>query len=218
VRDLIGVLLPSKCLICGQPPQLCCESCRPTPKPHRLERPGLIGYAGIDYSVELAALLNAYKDRGQLWLEPELAAIAAGALRHAAEFGTPDFYCYLPSSLSNYRARGYNPALRLLRAARPDRTVPVLRVLRWQRSVLDQSKLGADERLENLSGSLSVSLPSQVRPARTVLFDDVLTTGATARAAVEALEAAGAQVSAVCVLADVRQRFPPSGNRAYFSS
>ena len=214
MRDLIGVLLPSNCLICGQPPQPCCQRCRPTPNPHLLERPGLFGYAGVDYSVELAALLNAYKDRGQLWLEPELAAIASGALRQAAEVGTPDFYCYLPSSLSNYRARGYNPALRLLRAARPDRLVPVVRALRWQRSVRDQSELSAEQRAQNLSGSLTARLPSQMRPARAVLFDDVLTTGATARAAIDALEAAGIEVSALCVLAEVKQRFPTSGNRA----
>jgi predicted amidophosphoribosyltransferase len=208
------VLLPSNCLICGQPPQPCCQRCRPHPKPHRLERPGLVGFAGIDYSAELAALLNAYKDRGQLWLEPELAAIAEAALRQTDATVTPDFYCYLPSSLSNYRARGYNPALRLLRAARPDRSVPIMRALRWQRSVRDQSKLTAEQRSENLLGALSVSLPSRIRSARTVLFDDVLTTGATARAAIQALETAGVEVSAVCVLADVRQRFPPSGNRA----
>jgi predicted amidophosphoribosyltransferase len=214
VRDLIGLLLPSNCLICGQPPQPCCQQCRPLPNPHRLERPGLFGYAGIDYTVELAKLLNAYKDRGQLWLEPELAAIAAGALRQVAEISTPDFYSYLPSSLSNYRARGYNPALRLLRAARPDRTVPVVRALRWQRSVRDQSKLSVEQRAQNLSGSLTVSLPGRIGPARTVLFDDVLTSGATARAGIEALETAGVEVTAICVLADVRQRFPPSVNRA----
>lgn len=214
MRNLIGLLLPSNCLICGQPPQPCCQQCRPLPDPHRLERGGLVGYAGIDYSVELAALLNAYKDRGQLWLEPELAAIAASALRQVAESATPDFYSYLPSSLSNYRARGYNPALRLLRAARPDRAVPVLRALRWQRSVSDQSKLSVAERSANLSGSLTVSLPARIRATRTVLFDDVLTTGATARAAIQALEAAGVEVTALCVLADVRQRFPTSVNRA----
>jgi predicted amidophosphoribosyltransferase len=177
-----------------------------------------VGYAGIEYSVELAALLNAYKDRGQLWLEPELAAIAASALEQAVAVGTPDFYCYLPSSLSNYRARGYNPALRLLRAARPDRGVPVVRALRWQRSVSDQSKLSAEQRSQNLAGSLAASLPRGIRSARAVLFDDVLTTGATARAAIAALETAGIEVMAVCVLADVKQRFPPSTNRAYFSN
>ena len=214
MRDLIGVLLPSNCLICGKPPQPCCLSCQPKPSTHKLDRPGLVGYAGIDYSVELATLLNAYKDRGQLWLEPELVEIAASALRQAETEGTPDFYSYLPSSLSNYRARGYNPALRLLRAARPNRSVPVLRALRWQRSVRDQSKLSAAQRSKNLSGALVGRRPPHLKSARTVLFDDVLTTGATASAATAAFEAVGVEVIAVCVLADLRQRFPHSQNRA----
>lgn len=80
--------------------------------------------------------------------------------------------------------------------------------------MLDQSKLTVLERQQNLSGSLGAQLPSAIGSARTILFDDVLTTGATLSEATRVLSQAGVEVIAVCVLADVGHRFPESKNQA----
>ena len=91
---------------------------------------------------------------------------------------------------------------------------PVLRSVRAPR---DQAGLGAAERSANLDGSMrcppgaSTALlgrdGSGSGPA-VVVVDDVLTTGATAREAQRALEAAGVPVAGVATVAATRRRTP----------
>jgi predicted amidophosphoribosyltransferase len=105
-------------------------------------------------------------------------------------------------------------AARLLGAAGHD--VRVQRLLRTRPGVVDQAGLGADARAANLAGSLCCPsaglrrLAARSPWAATVVCDDVLTTGATAREAQRALEAVGLQVTAVAAVAATRRRLPPA--------
>ena len=63
-----------------------------------------------------------------------------------------------------------------------------------------QHDLSAEERQVNLSGSFRAS-ESEVSGRRILLIDDVLTTGATARECIGALQTAGAQSVDLLVLA-----------------
>ena len=64
-----------------------------------------------------------------------------------------------------------------------------------------QAGLKRADRQRNLAGVFSVARPAVVAGRRIALVDDVLTTGATAAAATEALLAAGASAVQVWALA-----------------
>jgi ComF family protein len=78
--------------------------------------------------------------------------------------------------------------------------------LRRKRYTKSQAGLAEQERQKNLKGSFSVRRPDQVAGKRVLLIDDVFTTGATARAASQALKDAGAAHVSVLTLARVDRR------------
>ena len=110
----------------------------------------------------------------------------------------------VPLARERLRERGYNQswelARRLARAlALPARADALFRV----RDTGHQLGLHRTERARNLQGAFVVSPrhAGWVRGARIALVDDVLTTGATARAATRTLRAAGARDVQVWVVA-----------------
>lgn len=177
------------------------------------------GYSGGPYTPELAKLLGAFKESGQLWLRGDLVQLAVTALTAATKGCQPaaatslttgppqfDFVTYLGSSLKNYRKRGYNPALELLRGANRELKLPIVKTLRPRNSVEDQSLLSASGRVSNLRDSLLPTRPAFASWQRALLFDDVVTTGSTLLAATQALRALRVEVVAVATLADVELR------------
>jgi ComF family protein len=83
------------------------------------------------------------------------------------------------------------------------------RALRRSRDTSQQAKLGRSERLENLKGAVVLGR-ERLEGTRVVLVDDVVTTGATARSCVEALQQAGATVLAVAAIARAAEPKPRS--------
>ena len=63
-------------------------------------------------------------------------------------------------------------------------------LLRRRKATAQQSRLDAAARRRNLRRAFEV-IPREVMPAHVVLFDDVMTTGATLHAAANALRRAG---------------------------
>ena len=118
--------------------------------------------------------------------------------------GTEVHVAAVPLSRERLRERGYNQSWelgrRLARAlALEARADALFRV----RDTGHQLGLHRDARGANLQGAFVVAPrhAAWVRDARIALVDDVLTTGATARAAVRALRAAGARDVQVWVVA-----------------
>lgn len=75
------------------------------------------------------------------------------------------------------------------------------RVLARARATRPQTQLDAAARAGNVDGAFVVRRPDQVRGRRVLLIDDVTTTGATARACMQALREAGvASVTALALL------------------
>ena len=120
----------------------------------------------------------------------------------------------IPLHRSKYAERGFNQA-RLLAAealgfvekSHPEwRLTMASSTLMRLRATESQAGLNPHERRLNVRGAFSVSDPAAVKLKDVLVIDDILTTGATARAAAQALMEAGAASVWVATLARARMR------------
>ena len=211
---LLDLVLPRSCSGCGLRGHALCRGCRevlgatplgqwlPDPCPPGLPAVRALGpYAGV-----LKALLLAHKERGRLGLTAPLgSALAAVAAPFAAQ---PLVLCPVPSSAAAVRHRGFDHTMRLARTASrhlrgSGRPVVARGLLLPSRGVADQAGLSSAERAANLSGALR---PRVAAPARVVLVDDLVTTGATLQEAARALSTAGHLVVGAAVLGATHRR------------
>ena len=224
------LLLGSACVGCDAPGRVLCSECRrglptsgdpawPTPSPPGLAPP----FAAGAYEPPLRAMVVGHKERRLLGLTAPLGSLLSVAVLAATEAAgvpasDPVVLVPVPSRSAAVRARGHDPTLgmtaraaRLLRAA--GQPALVARLLRTRPGVADQAGLDADQRHANLAGSMAGRARAVRRlaglRAHVVVCDDVITTGATAREAQRALEAAGVPVLAVAAVAATRRRVAP---------
>ncbi|MER7816942.1 ComF family protein [Streptomyces sp. NPDC096153] len=207
-REISGLVLPAVCAGCGAARTVLCEECaealagpparaRPCPEPQGLP----VVFAAARYEGAVRSVLIAHTERGALGLARPLGAALAGAVRAATPEGRaergPLLLVPVPSARRAVRARGHDPSRRIAVAAavalrRAGTYSRVLPVLRQGRRVSDQSGLTARERLENMAGALEAApwAGRVLEARRTVLVDDVMTTGASLAEALRALRAA----------------------------
>ncbi len=129
----------------------------------------------------------------------------------------------IPLHRAKYAQRGFNQARSLAREAlgflgksHPEwRLTLAASTLIRLRATESQAGLTPRQRRLNLRGAFSVSDPSKVKMQHVLLVDDILTTGATARAAAQALRNAGAASIWVATLARA-QRVNEFGRRFAF--
>ncbi|MBP6016728.1 MAG: ComF family protein [Candidatus Promineofilum sp.] len=112
----------------------------------------------------------------------------------------PDLILPIPLHPRRRRQRGYNQAELLARPLGEAMAISIdVSALRRTRHTVPQVGLGPDERHTNVQGAFAAEA-GVVGGRHILLIDDVLTTGATMRAAAEALLAAGAaDVAAYCL-------------------
>jgi ComF family protein len=111
------------------------------------------------------------------------------------------------------KERGFNQAralaqcaIQALRKLHPELHLTLApRTLMRQRSTDSQAGLTPRQRRINVRGAFKVSDQSAVRGKNILLIDDILTTGATARAAAQSLKRAGAASIYVATLARARR-------------
>ena len=154
------------------------------------------------------SLALAYKDGGERRLAPVIAAAIACALDEASSWPAADgarrfdaaeidAVCFVPATAAAYRRRGFDHMLDVSRSLAGMLGLPLADVLARPQAA-DQRKLGRDERLANASASYLVV--GDVTGCSLLVVDDVVTTGASVRAAASALLAAGAaEVSAAAL-------------------
>jgi len=120
----------------------------------------------------------------------------------------------VPLHRSKLAQRGFNQArslavhaLEALRQTHPEwRLKLASSTLMRLRATESQAGLGPHRRRQNVRGAFQVSTPSAVTLKHILLVDDILTTGATARAAAQALLKAGAASVWVATLARASRR------------
>ena len=132
-----------------------------------------------------------------------LAELYANHLVNTAALADIDAIVPVPMHWFKRLLRGYNQAEIIAEKISRAAAIPVVKAIKAQRSHSVQSRLSADKRAINLTGTFSLtktgkSLPSGMKIA---LVDDILTTGATLREAIRAISAKNPAKIAIMTLA-----------------
>lgn len=189
-----------RCACCGRPTAQAlprCGAClREAPVIDRT-------IALADYRPPWPTLIGGFKFRQQV----ELAGALAQALAQAVQSGGPPWPALVvpvPLSAARLRERGYNQAWEIARRlARHLGLKASAGVLHRVRDTAHQVGMTRDQRAANLRDAFWVDPRSvrQLAGAHVALVDDVVTTGATANAAAQALRRAGAAAVDLWVVA-----------------
>lgn len=218
--DLLALVWPTECVGCGSPNRDCCLRCvtkvRSTASTLHGEK--LLGitvpvFVVGAYEGPLRAVLIAFKHGGRFGfsrvLAPRLLSEILAAVSVSRGLRAP-LIVAAPSRPARVRQRGYRHLDVLLRASlrhHPEPRPRVLRALRTLPGRTGQVGLKSDERARNASlVVVSRWAGRRLKGREVVLFDDVITTGATVRATQDVLENAGARVIAVVALCVVTRR------------
>lgn len=207
-------LLPPRCVVCGYPGpsgrDLCtaCHAalpwlsaaCRQCALQLPLDDDGLCGicqhepppldavHAAFDYAFPLDRLLPRLKFHRDFAAGRVLTQCMA---ERFAALPRPSLLVPLPLHRKRLRARGFNQALELARPLAKALDIPLnTQLLQRHKSTAAQSTLNADARLRNVCDAFSVNVRAPI-PESVVLFDDVMTTGASLHAAADTLREAG---------------------------
>lgn len=144
--------------------------------------------AAFEYRFPVDRMVQRFKYRADLamgrWLAHSLAAAVARGPR-------PDLLVPTPLTRRRLRERGFNQAAEIAKALGRELSLDVeLRALSKLRDTPPQSGLHGRARRANLRSAFGCEVA--LGGIRVALVDDVITTGATARACAEALKRAGA--------------------------
>lgn len=158
-------------------------------------RPGTISlFPFSDYRVR--AIIHEAKYHGSTHAFDLLAIALADYLRDADDVGHRKSYIRLvpvPLGKGRQKERGFNQVEEILKRAAKELDIAVdPTLLERTRETTSQVSLPRHKREENMRGAFGAAHPAD--PAYTyIVCDDVITTGATLQAAIDALQGAGAK-------------------------
>lgn len=153
-------------------------------------------WSGFAYAPPLDQPLHALKFHGQLGLAPVLGELLA-ALPPRLDLAGIDMLIPSPLHPQRLRSRGFNQALELCRPLARRHQLEIRRdILQRVHPTREQSRLNASQRHRNVRHAFACRQP--LNGEHVLLFDDVMTTGATLFAMARTLKSAGAaKVSAI---------------------
>ena len=221
IDRVIGNLLPAHCYHCHSLKAVedgLCSSCRLTLQPlqQQCRRCALAlvtqaevcgqclrqahaidaAWAGFRYQDAVKSLIRSLKFQGCLSAGQSLSQLLARQYC-PLDFSQADIVIPAPLHLSRLRQRGFNQALELCRDFAAVHGLDIQHhMLKRIQPTQEQAKLNARQRQANVA--LAFACQEELSGQCVVLFDDVMTTGATMKAMAKTLKAAGArQVIAV---------------------
>ncbi len=185
------------CLYCGSPLEAATEDPHHCPECTGKPRSFHFARAALQETPETMELIHKLKYHHANHLAPALAPLLAELWEQHPLLRAHADWALVPVPTERQRlfARGYNQAEELARALGQLMSVRVINALRRRNGSRpsSQTHLSAEERQANAFASFS-ALPAYARgkrllPPHLLVVDDVLTTGATARACAKALRA-----------------------------
>lgn len=226
LMPLLDLFFPRRCVLCGeksglaeedtgacasclqriQRPDVCCPSCA-HPVTDEMQLCPICRNQSFSFSAVCAVTLyrgtvkktiHQYKYRGCKDLAQPLGKLMAMQIVRCR---WPVFHAVVPVPLHREKLllRGYDQALLLAQVVASELELPVEQLLLRERPTFTQTKLDANGRWTNVAGAFKVVINEEV-PQRVLLIDDLLTTGATAHFAGEALLHAGVSQVFVAVV------------------
>lgn len=215
--SLLDLLLPLRCLGCGEPGVALCGRCRgvlprlqaplcarcgaPTawPVARCRECAGrrlafAQARAALRYEGRVPTLVASWKERGLRRLGEELSSLVVEVVPPPQA----ELLTFVPAHGERRRARGHHPAQRLAEALAASWSLPLEPLLERRGSGRRQRGLALADRRRNAAGAFRAAAAV---PRHLCLVDDVFTTGATANACASALRKAGARRVEVVTLA-----------------
>lgn len=213
LADAWALVAPVDCVGCGAHDRALCPVCATALRPVMRQallavqsaRPAVASLtvpvvAALDYAGVVRDALLAFKGDGRT----ELARPLAGALRRAVEHAWPasgaDALVPVPGSRAGAARRGFAPTAVLVRRAG---LVAVPGLVARDHGP-EQKRLGLSQRLDGTHPRFVAR--ARLHGARVMLVDDVVTSGATLRAATRALAEVGAEVVGAAALAATPRR------------
>ncbi|MGO2684296.1 ComF family protein [Microbacterium sp.] len=207
--EIAAFVLSASCAGCDAPGTLLCDPCRHAlvARPVRTTTPeGMPVVAALAFDGVAARCIRRLKEEGETLLARPLGAALGEACagivtEHPTALPVP-----VPTGRAAFRRRGYRVPELLIRQAgqRP------ARLLAPAQRTEDQRGLALAERRRNVTGSMRVRRARQGRDV--LVFDDVVTTGATLDEAARVLTAAGFRVCGAVALAATPRRRKLPGN------
>lgn len=218
IEQLLNVIAPHLCVICRKEGQLLCNECNltlPAAPDHCLlcgmghAKNGLCDNcqdkSAIDnilavtrYQGSVKAFVHAIKfERAQAGTHIMAKLMGDKLSDHAAGI---EMITYAPTANTRRRIRGYDQAALMARYLGRERKVPYSTLL-YRHGKSRQVGASRDQRVLHMEEAFTVR--SKDLPARVLLIDDVITTGATLEAAARTLKQAGVKYVMVAVFAAV---------------
>lgn len=224
MKALLDLFLKANCLLCQRstPDQLCpgclrqLQHCQLPPTQHqRLGNPVVWVWGAYEGSLKRAIATLKYEHQPEL-ARPLGHCAAAAWLAHPPLSSTELTVVPIPLHVDKQKQRGYNQAALLARSF-CDVTGLWLQEQGLVRTRATEAQFGLSvtDREENLTAAFSLGKGLKPHSSQQVLlFDDIYTTGATARAATQALHRQGIRVlGLVAIASSYKDReVPPSAN------
>jgi predicted amidophosphoribosyltransferase len=210
ISDLI---LERTCHSCGARRTHLCDVCRSSVErnvvPQRLFAGSLPVHFAVRYETTARAIILAAKRTGARECIEVMARLARVALTDCLdELAVNGRICIIPmhSGAKTRTAAGQDLVVAVLRRAlKGSRDLPVevrvADVLQIRPNRLQQKLLNREQRMGNVNGGIRARAQARVKGVNVVIFDDVMTSGATLQAAEQAVTACGGLVRAGVVVA-----------------
>ena len=111
IDELLDLLLPTRCALCGSLGSSLCNDCTSEFElaPRALSREHLHGWVATSFGVKEQKVLHAFKENGQTSLAGFIAAPVSALLAGWSNHGEPPIIVPVPSSRENYKKRGFMP-------------------------------------------------------------------------------------------------------------